>query len=207
MLKLCNEARKLGSSAGILSASTRLRERLDLLLRAFRSNAQKLHPKEMEVHICRQPFPLRHGSRWKDDILHKRPKHAYTTHNTNSGARIGKKWRASTHYLIAASVNKVLVYCVDWWKARSSAGFGNMDLAQTFRSFLEDIENLFDCFDQFHEFMEEIPDPSFTQELHVCVALWNLKAIDSYSHVQHCSSSNGLNLCRIIQVSDRQSSY
>ena len=49
--ELCQEARKLGSSAGILSASVRLRDCLACVLHLFRQNALKLHPEDIQVHI------------------------------------------------------------------------------------------------------------------------------------------------------------
>ena len=46
--KLSNEARQLGSSVGILSASSRLRERLGRVLHLFRENAADLFPREIK---------------------------------------------------------------------------------------------------------------------------------------------------------------
>ncbi|KAI0092759.1 hypothetical protein BDY19DRAFT_925993 [Irpex rosettiformis] len=63
--KLCNKARRLGSSAGILSASTRLRERLGRVLHVFRQNAKDLYPVEIQAHIVANPTPLKPVRRWK----------------------------------------------------------------------------------------------------------------------------------------------
>ncbi|KAI0699396.1 WD40-repeat-containing domain protein [Cytidiella melzeri] len=49
--KLCNKARILGSSAGILSASTHLYDRLGRVLDLFRQNAMNLYPKEIKAHV------------------------------------------------------------------------------------------------------------------------------------------------------------
>jgi WD repeat-containing protein 26 len=46
--KLSNEARQLGSSVGILSASSRLRERLGRVLYLFRENAADLFPQKVK---------------------------------------------------------------------------------------------------------------------------------------------------------------
>lgn len=65
--KLCNKARKLGSSAGILSASTRLRERLGRVLSLFRENALELYPEELRAHIASHPPPVKPIRRWKSN--------------------------------------------------------------------------------------------------------------------------------------------
>jgi WD repeat-containing protein 26 len=63
--KLCNKARKLGSSAGILSASTRLRERLGRVLHLFRQNAEDLYPEKIQEHVSTNRTPVEPVRRWK----------------------------------------------------------------------------------------------------------------------------------------------
>ncbi|KAI0092807.1 hypothetical protein BDY19DRAFT_926398 [Irpex rosettiformis] len=63
--KLGNKARALGRSAGILAASTRLRERLGRVLYLFRENAQTLFPEEIKEHIHVHHTPVKHIRRWK----------------------------------------------------------------------------------------------------------------------------------------------
>lgn len=63
--KLGNKARALGRSAGILAASTRLRERLGRVLYLFRKNAEELYPEGIREHIIANRTPVKHVRRWK----------------------------------------------------------------------------------------------------------------------------------------------
>ena len=54
--ELCQEARKLGSSAGILSVSIRLRNCLARVLHLFRENALKLYSEDIRVHMDDHPL-------------------------------------------------------------------------------------------------------------------------------------------------------
>lgn len=66
--KLCKEARLLGSAAGILSASTHLRERLSRVLHLFCQNAKNLYPEEIQAYI---------NSRYHPTKSLRRPRHKH----------------------------------------------------------------------------------------------------------------------------------
>lgn len=74
--KLCKEARLLGSAAGILSASTHLRERLSRVLHLFCQNAHNLYPEEIQAYVRAQDHSAKPLRRPRDrhpilDRLHK----------------------------------------------------------------------------------------------------------------------------------------
>ncbi|KAI0736389.1 hypothetical protein BC629DRAFT_484921 [Irpex lacteus] len=74
--KLCKEARLLGSAAGILSASTHLRERLSRVLHLFCQNAHNLYPEEIQAYVRAQAHSAKPLRRPRDrhpilDRLHK----------------------------------------------------------------------------------------------------------------------------------------
>ncbi|KAI0736393.1 hypothetical protein BC629DRAFT_1600734 [Irpex lacteus] len=82
--KLSNKARKLGSSAGILSASTRLRERLGRVLHLFRQNARDLYTEEIQAHMVAHPAPLKPVRRWKAKNFLDRTKHTQMSPSTDT---------------------------------------------------------------------------------------------------------------------------
>lgn len=70
--ELCQEARKLGSSAGILSASIRLRDCLACILHLFRQNALKLYPEDIQGHIGNySPFIARSSEQKSKNARHR----------------------------------------------------------------------------------------------------------------------------------------
>jgi WD repeat-containing protein 26 len=63
--KLGNSARILGGSAGILSASTRLRERLGRVLHLFRQNAESLYPEKIQEHAGKTKSRVKPVRSWR----------------------------------------------------------------------------------------------------------------------------------------------
>ncbi|KAI0804617.1 hypothetical protein BC629DRAFT_1590861 [Irpex lacteus] len=103
---LCNKARKLGSSAGILAASTRLRERLNRVLHAFQNNARSLYPQKIGAHILRVPSPLEpiHGGDADESL-------GYSKHmrsNTKSDPKMLSKALAEEFRLFSEDVTNLL---------------------------------------------------------------------------------------------------
>lgn len=64
--KLCKEARLLGSAAGILSASTHLRERLSRVLQLFSFNAKNLYPEHIQAYMHTQRYAAKPMRRPQD---------------------------------------------------------------------------------------------------------------------------------------------
>ncbi|KAI0773346.1 hypothetical protein BC629DRAFT_1595119 [Irpex lacteus] len=91
--KLCNKARKLGSSAGILAASTRLRERLGRVLHLFRYNAKNLYPEEIQAHIDKHPAPLKPIRHWKSKNFLDRKTHGQVSASTEKYENLALEFR------------------------------------------------------------------------------------------------------------------
>ncbi|KAI0699395.1 hypothetical protein BC835DRAFT_1412586 [Cytidiella melzeri] len=135
--KLCNKARMLGSSAGILSASTHLRDRLGRVLDLFRQNAMNLYPEEIQAHMNAHPSPVKTMRRWRTKNF------------------LDYKMQVQSPAIPEKPDN----------------------LALEFRMFSKDVMTLFDCFSQFPEFVEELPDWSLAEDLHV----W-ANSLDNFEH-------------------------
>ncbi|KIP12841.1 hypothetical protein PHLGIDRAFT_32714 [Phlebiopsis gigantea 11061_1 CR5-6] len=141
--------RQLGSSVGILTASSRLRERLGRVLFLFRENAEDL-------------FPQLKAKRKKGEVAVFRRLNKRTYHRAQAAGNVrGTEPRANDS---PTQERRLLGFPVADGQGHSGP-VNRKHLPLEMQAFSLDIATLLECFSQYPDFVDEIPDQSLGKEL------------------------------------------
>ena len=145
-------ARQLGSSVGILSASSRLREKLGRVLYLFRENAEDLFPNlKAKRQRAKVPVFRRLNKRRRGNAI------AVGNKRRSKGSKEGV--HDTDHHLLGLPPND--------GRGHANA-IDRKFLSAEMQAFARDISTLLECFSQFPDYVDEIPEQSLGQELKVC---------------------------------------